>query len=201
MDHIHLPSGATLDEFDYVPYVSNEAYDGGPSLTYPHRHDTGIIEKVLQNGQFRIDLGKESSAERIAKAEAVVQHWPFYGLMCEVLSPIVCLLLDFKKQVVVGGETRTVIDTSIFVEFLESLKTEWSEHNDEVKERMVRRVQECLEVTGRIVDEHFGNVINPNILISISTLCEAIQSLMRKVKNIAGGYPINELGSGQKQNC
>ncbi|KUJ15055.1 uncharacterized protein LY89DRAFT_784082 [Mollisia scopiformis] len=83
MNHLPLPRNPALDPVE-VPYRCTEPYDGGPMLTYPHRHGWQVL---YHPGGISYLVEGEKPDDR--KLEAFLQNWLYFGLLSEVFGSFI----------------------------------------------------------------------------------------------------------------
>ena len=197
MEHLPYPKDVASPGPGPVPYVCKEAYDGGPFLTYPLRRKE---PNPLANGTEMVNADfNQVCSQPVAKLEAFIQTWLFFGLLAEVFGEL------FDPSVFVGpvastNETQNVSKTGQLMSILKSWmalgpqkvlntsqlvpmverwmkRIEVSKNLSDEKRVQYEHVASCLRLTSTVLQAVKPSVrpdFNPWIRLSIATIGELL---------------------------
>ena len=197
MEHLPYPKDVASPGPGPVPFVCKEAYDGGPFLTYPLRRKE---PNPLANGTEMVNANfNQVSSQPVAKLEAFVQTWLFFGLLKEIFGDLfdpshfvrpaastsetqnvskASQLVSFMKSWMAFGP-RKVLDTGRLVSVVEKWmnQIEVSKDSQDEKQTQYEHIASCLRLTVTVLEAVKSSVrpdFNPWIRLSIATIGELL---------------------------
>ncbi|KAL8708460.1 MAG: hypothetical protein Q9225_007594 [Loekoesia sp. 1 TL-2023] len=197
MEHLPLPKDVASPGPGPVPYVCKEEYDEGPFLTYPTRRK-GSNALGNETEMVNTDLNRVL-LEPVARLEAFIQTWLFFGLLREVFGELFApaqfvvttastsepqsvsktsQVLSGLKNWLTGGP-RKVLNTGQLVPMVETWmnRTEASKDPKDARQTQYEHIAACLQLTStalRAVRPAVRPDFNPWIRLSVASIGELL---------------------------
>ena len=178
MDHLHCPLNPLSFDWEGIPYICSEDYDGGPFLTYPVR--VGKPQAAPSEGYIGIDIYEYMRPSSLKNLEAFLQTWLFFGLLKEILGDLYCRG-DFICTLASGGASRTILSTSKLLELLDAWDSR-VKNSPTDKSAAFKHAAECLRVARDAFQASFRRTgFDPRIKGSIAATAEILGFAVERV--------------------
>ena len=180
MDHLPRPRNAKHFNWERVPYICREEYDGGPFLTYPLR--VGKPQALPSAGYPDFAVYEHLHPTPPGELEAFLQTWLIFGLLHEVLGALY-IHHDFVCMVESGDKFEKCLSTSKLLLLLDALIAQVGDVQGN-KAADYSHIVECLSLASVVLSVAlYWPKFDPRIMASIAAIGETLGYAINMVFN------------------